>query len=346
MLHLHHPSFKFNRSIAKQMWKWLVPALLACLLAGSMVYGLAQPVNADADDVAIISIAPGMTTQAIGEELHKQGLIKNVLLFRAMAKTQGLANSLKAGEYAFSKAMSVEEMIGLLARGETAYRQFTIPEGYTVDQIAELLETKKLASAAKFKAYAAAYAPYDYVAPAASVKYKAEGFLFPDTYQVAAGASEEELAKIMAGQFDRQFTPEMKARAAERGLSIRDTVILASLVEKEAKVDAERPVIAGVFLNRLKLGMPLQSCATIQYILGHPKAELTIEDTELPSPYNTYQNAGLPPGPIASPGIAAIRAVLYPADTDYLYFVAYQDGGHLFGQTYEEHLANIARAGQ
>lgn len=345
MLHLNFPT-SISKQMPKKVWKWIIPVLLACLIAGSMVYGLARPVNVQASDMVIISIAPGMSTQAIGEELYKQGLIKNILLFRILAKTQGLENSLQAGEYAISKAMSVKEIIGMLARGETAYLQFTIPEGYTIDQIAELLESKKLASAAKFKAYVAAYTPYDYVNPAANVKYKAEGFLFPDTYRIAAGTSTEDLAKMMAGQFERQFTPEMKQRAAERGLSIRETIILASLVEKEAKVDSERPIIAGVFMNRLKQGMPLQSCATIQYILGNPKAELTIQDTELPSPYNTYQNMGLPPGPIASPGLAAIKAVLYPADTDYLYFVAYQNGGHLFGKTYEEHLANIAKAGQ
>lgn len=344
MLQSNFPSSMSIR-ITKQALKWLIPVLVAILIAGSTVYGLTQPVNAQASDVVVISIAHGMSTQAIGEELYKQGLIKNILLFRILAKTQGLENSLQAGDYAISKAMSVKDIIGMLARGETAYLQFTVPEGYTIDQIAELLESKKLASAAKFKAYVAAYAPFDYISPGANVKYKAEGFLFPDTYQVAAGTSEADLAKMMAGQFDRQFTPEMRERTAARGLTIRETIILASLVEKEAKIDSERPIIAGVFLNRLKQGMPLQSCATIQYILGNPKAELTIQDTELPSPYNTYQNMGLPPGPIASPGLAAIKAVLYPADTDYLYFVAYQNGGHLFGKTYEEHLANIAKAG-
>lgn len=332
----------------KQMRKWLIPLVIAgvlALLTGSAVYSLARPVNAAAGDAVMVVVKPGMATQAIGELLYDKGLVKNVLIFRVMAKMEGLEGRLQAGEYAFSKAMTVREIIEKLARGETAYKQFTIPEGFTIDQIAALLEKNKLASAAKYKEFAAGYAPYEYISPAANAKYKAEGFVFPDTYRVAAGTSEEQLVKMMMSQFDSQFTPAMRQRAAELGLSVREVVILASLVEKEAQVAAERPVIAGVFLRRLKLEMPLQSCATIQYILGYPKPELTVQDTELPSPYNTYQNMGLPPGPIASPGLAAIKAVLYPADTEFLYFFANKDGSHVFSRTYDEHLAAISRDG-
>ena len=334
--------------IDKQMRKWLIPLIIAgvfAILAGSAVYSLAKPVNAAAGDAVMVVVKPGMATQVIGELLYEKGLIKNVLLFRVVAKLEGAEGSLKAGEYAFSKAMTVNEMIGKLTRGETAYKQFTIPEGFTIDQIAAFLEKNNLASAAKYKAFAAGYAPYDYINPAANAKYKAEGFVFPDTYRIAAGTGEEQLVKMMMSQFDSQFTPAMRQRAAELGLSVRDVVILASLVEKEAQVAAERPVIAGVFMRRLKLEMPLQSCATIQYILGYPKPELTVQDTELPSPYNTYQNMGLPPGPIASPGLAAIKAVLDPADTEFLYFFANKDGSHVFSRSYDEHLAAINRDG-
>ncbi len=334
--------------IDKQVRKWLILLIFAgvfAILAGTAVYSFAKPVNAAAGDAVMVVVKPGMTTQAIGELLYEKGLIKNVLLFRVVAKLEGAEGSLKAGEYALSKAMTVKEMIGKLTRGETAYKQFTIPEGFTIDQIAAFLEKNNLASAAKYKAFAAGYAPYDYINPAANAKYKAEGFVFPDTYRIAAGTSEEQLVKMMMSQFDSQFTPAMRQRAAELGLSVREVVILASLVEKEAQVAAERPVIAGVFMRRLKLEMPLQSCATIQYILGYPKPELTVQDTELPSPYNTYQNMGLPPGPIASPGLAAIKAVLNPADTEFLYFFANKDGSHVFSRTYDEHLAAINRDG-
>ena len=146
---------------------------------------------------------------------------------------------------------------------------------------------------------------------------------------------------MMTTLFDEQFTDSMRARANEIGLSIKDVVILASLVEKEAQLPVDRPLIAGVFLNRLKQDMPLQSCATIQYILGYPKAELTVQDTEISSPYNTYQHMGLPPGPIANPGIAAINSVLYSEKTDFLYFVADKEGAHHFSKTYEQHLIAI-----
>lgn len=331
--------------IDNRIRKWLMPLAIAAaivLLAGSAVYSLARPVNTAANDAVTVLVKPGMTTQAIGELLYAKGLIKNVSIFRVVARLEKADGALQAGEYNFTRAMTVREMIGKLVRGETAYKQFTIPEGFTVDQIAALLESRKLAPADKFKAYAAGYTPYDYISPATNVKYKAEGFLFPDTYRVAAGSSPEQIAKAMSAQFDRQFTPAMRQRAADLGLSVRQVVILASLVEKEAQVAKERPVIAAVFLSRLKQEMPLQSCATIQYILGYPKAELTVQDTEIPSPYNTYQNMGLPPGPIANPGLASIQAVLYPASTDYLYFVANKDGSHIFSRTYDEHLAAIA----
>jgi len=333
----------------KRILKRLLPpaAILAVVLAVSgVLYSLSRPVSTKAPAAVTVTIKAGMTAQDIGELLREKELIKNVQLFTVAAKLAGMENSLQAGEYSFARTMTVQQIIDKLARGEVAYRQFTIPEGFTVEQIAALLENSKLASAARFKAYAAGFAPYDYISPAPDVKYKAEGFIFPDTYRVAAGMNEEQLAKMMTAQFDARFEPAMRQRAAEMGLSVREVVILASLVEKEAKVAKERPVIARVFLNRLKLGMPLQSCATIQYILGYPKPELTVQDTELPSPYNTYRNAGLPPGPIASPGLAAIQAVLDPADTDYLYFVAAKDGSHIFSRTYEEHLAAIARLGE
>jgi UPF0755 protein len=326
----------------QQFLKYVLPLVIAIVfIVSTLLYQLVLPVSLSAAEAVVITVKPGMTTQQIGDLLYDQGLIKNVYLFRAIARSEGLESSLQAGDYAVSKSMSVREIVVMLAKGETAYKQFTIPEGYTVDQIANLLQSKGIASAAKFKAYAASYAPYEFMNSSTSATYKAEGFLFPDTYRITAGASEEQLVKMMVSQFNDRFTPEMRQRASELDLSLRDVIIMASLVEKEARVEKDRPVIAGVFRNRLKMGMPLQSCATIQYILGYPKPALSIQDTELPSPYNTYQNSGLPPGPIANPGMAAIKAVLYPADTDYLYFVADKNGAHVFSKTYEEHLAAI-----
>jgi len=306
--------------------------------------GYYRAVPAEKGAPVVITVTKGMTAETIGALLYEKGLISNVTMFRIVARMEGLETSLQAGEYSISPGMTIREIVSLLAEGRTIRYSFTIPEGYTVDQIAKLLEEKKLANAEKFKALARDFAPYPYMVPTSpGVVYKAEGFIFPDTYSVSRGITEEELLKLMVSQFDRKFTPAMRQRAEAAGMSIRDVVTLASLVEREARLPKERPIIARVFLNRLQKEMPLQSCATIQYILGYPKPELTIKDTQIPSPYNTYLNQGLPPGPVANPGMAAIEAVLNPAQNDYLYFVVDGTGGHRFSRTYEEHLAAISK---
>lgn len=316
--------------------------LAAAIVSFGAILGwtLTQPANKTGEPI-LVMIKPGTPTKIIADELETKNLIRNAFVFRTAAKLQGLENSLQAGEYAISPVMSVRQMLEMMSQGQTAYQQITIPEGYTVDQIAELLADKKIANPEKFKSLAKSYAPYSYMQANPNTKYSTEGFIFPDTYRLAQGITEEEILTMMVKQFDTKLTPDLRQRAAEMGLSIREVVIMASLVEKEAKLSGERPVIAGVFANRLKQAMPLQSCATIQYILGYPKAELSIQDTLIPSPYNTYQTMGLPPGPIANPGSEAIKAVLFADKTDYLYFVADKQGQHHFSKTYEEHLIAI-----
>ncbi|MDF2570556.1 MAG: mltG [Sporomusa sp.] len=330
---------RLNYSITQKT----IVGILAVAIVGigaTLGWSLTQPAG-NSGEPLLITIKPGTPTRTIAAELENQKLIRNALVFRAAAKLQGLENSLQAGEYAISPDMSIRKMLLMMSQGQTAYQQFTIPEGYTVDQVAELLAEKKLANAEKFKAAAKNFAPFSYMTSHPDSKYRVEGFIFPDTYRVTRGVSEEELLTMMVKQFDTKLTPDLRQRAIDKGLSLREVVIMASLVEKEAKLSEERPVIAGVFANRVKQAMPLQSCATIQYILGYPKPELTIHDTQIPSPYNTYQIMGLPPGPIANPGNAAIRAVLFADNTDYLYFVADKQGKHHFSKTYEEHLAAI-----
>ncbi|MBP2625533.1 MAG: aminodeoxychorismate lyase [Firmicutes bacterium] len=311
-----------------------------CLV--SVIYGLRQSATSVAGDNFVILVKPGMVANDIGGLLYEQGAIKSIFLFQIVSKVQGMESSLQAGEYVFSKNMTMQQIVAMLARGETSYQQITIPEGYTVEQIAKLLQEKQLGSASLFKKAAQSFVPYTYmVNDNSNVIYKAEGYMFPNTYRITKGTTEEQILGMMTLQFDQQFTGSMRARANEIGLSIKDVIIMASLVEKEAQLPGDRPLIAGVFLNRLKQNMPMQSCATIQYILGYPKPELTVQDTEISSPYNTYQHIGLPPGPIANPGIAAINAVLYPQNTDFVYFVADKQGAHHFSKTYEEHLIAI-----
>lgn len=332
--------------VKKQVSKWFALVLLAALFFAAFSYSYTRrikPAAMDAPAKVFIEVKAGMNAEKIANLLYENKIIDSVFLFRVMAKFNGLDNSLKAGGYALEPAMSYAEIIDRLAEGRASLFNITIPEGYSVDQIAALLEERGIAAQDEVKSLAKDFAPYDYVSPDENSQYRIEGFLFPDTYEVAEGQSAEEVLAVMAGEFDRRFTPAMRERAREMNLTIRQVVTLASLVEKEAKADEDRPVIAQVFLNRMQADMPLQSCATIQYILGHPKAELTIQDTRIESLYNTYQHMGLPPGPIANPGEASIEAVLFSKPTEYLYFVADSNGKHHFSKTYDEHLAAIDR---
>ncbi|MCE5285420.1 MAG: endolytic transglycosylase MltG [Pelosinus sp.] len=318
-----------------------VLAVVVLFISACIGFFLTQPVSSVPGKPVVITVKTGMTSDRIAELLYQQGVIRSVKVFQTVARMHGMESSLQAGDYAFTQDMPVAKIVDMLSTGETSYLQITIPEGYTIDQIAQLLSEKSYGNAAKFKEAARKYAPYDYMAPQQSEVYVAEGYAFPDTYSIGIDFNEEKLLSTMVAHFNEKVTPEIRQMAEAKGLSVRQLIILASLVEKEAKFAKDRPIIAGVFLNRLKQGMPLQSCATIQYILGYPKAELSVKDTELESPYNTYQHAGLPPGPIANPGMAAIQAVINSTPTEYLYFVADKNGEHHFSKTYEEHLAWI-----
>lgn len=288
-----------------------------------------------------------MSTTDIAQLLEDQKLVKNATYFRTQVKLRGLGSSLQAGEYEFTVGMSDKEIMDKIAAGEVRYITVTIPEGFNTKEIAALLESKQLADKVEFLALAKNYTPYEYMkTDDPLVEYKCEGFLFPSTYKVSPGSKADYILAMLTKEFDKQLTPDMKRQIQEEKLSIRAFVTLASLVEKEAAVEKDRPLIAKAFLNRLSIHMPLQSCATIQYILGHAKPELTIADTQLPSPYNTYQHYGLPPGPIANPGLLSMQAVIKPATENYLYFVVQKDGSHIFSKTYEEHLAAINKVAQ
>ena len=214
-------------------------------------------------------------------------------------------------------------------------------------QDAKKLEAEGLGKADKFIAAAKNYAPFDYMqTDNPDVLFKAEGFIYPATYELPVGLSEEKILAILVGQFDEYMREEkIPEKCAQQGLQLRQVVNLAAMVELEAVFAEEQPRIAGVFLKRLAIGMPIQSDTTIQYLLGSQKEIITFDDTKIQSPYNTYQNPGLPPGPIGSPGMSAIKAVLEPEKTEYLYFVAEKDGHHRFTKTYSEHLRAIREIG-
>ena len=339
---------EFGRKLSNVKTLWLKTSLLSLIIvlvlmvSGWWQANFATSVNRGTTLVKV-TIPPGATAREVGEILQSRGVIKSALAFRLFALWYGVDQQLKPGVYQLQPGANLKYLLDQLVAGKVWEEEFTIPEGYTLKQIAQLLEAKGLMSQEEF--WQAVSKPYDYEFLAGippGPKYL-EGFLFPDTYRVAVGDKPETIIRKMLDRFQEVYSEVSRHRAPGLELNTLQMVTLASLVEKEAKLDAERPLIAGVFLNRLKKGMKLESCATVEYLLEEPKPVLTYQDLEIDSPYNTYRVFGLPPGPIASPGRASLLAALNPAPTDYLYFVARPDGSHEFSRTLEEHNAAIRR---
>ena len=285
-----------------------------------------------------IKIRDGMSTGEIADQLESKNIIASSLKFRILSRIRGYDGKMKPGTYTFYVGMPEDEVFKKILNGEKVLIKFTIPEGFGVKEIAERLYSLDLADKEDFLKAAEKFAPYKYMEKRKNSIFAAEGFLFPDTYTVESDISVEEILKIMTGDFDSRLTTEMRVQAQQMGLSVYDLVTLASLVEKEVRYPEDRPIVAQVFLKRLQINMPLQTDASLQYLMDAPKEDVSIEDTKIESLYNTYQHYGLPPGPIANPGMDSIEAVLNPADTDYLYFVADRNGHNHYSQTYEEHL--------
>ncbi len=314
---------------------------LGCLLIAARFFSFllvpAAPAGTSGQETVRLTIPRGLTSREIALLLHEHGLVANPRVFALYASLTGSDRRLQSGVYVLKKSWSPREVLSALRRGETLSYRVTIPEGATLDEIASILARKGVVPEEEFRAALAEDYPYPFLRGLPPGPRRLEGFLFPATYEFRAGASGREVVAAMLERFERAFTPELRRRAEELGLSVREVVILASLVEEEAKLDSERPLVAAVFLNRLRRGMRLESCATVQYALGKRKEKLSYTDLKVASPYNTYLHPGLPPGPIASPGLASIKAVLYPAPGDYLYFVARGDGSHYFSRSFREH---------
>lgn len=331
--------------------KWYYAALaavavpLVCFLLLLHVWGNNKDFAAQGSHLIIVK--EGMTTADIAVLLHEKKLVKDPAAFRLEARFKGLATKLQAGPYQINGGLSNGQIVDVMVKGRVKLLHFTVPEGYTVVKTAQKIEAEGLGSAENFIAAAKNYAPYTYMqTDDTNVLFKAEGFIYPATYEIPVGLSEEKILEILVRQFDTEMQENKIVQLAEeRGLKLRDVVNLAAMVELEAVYAEEQPKIAGVFLRRLAIGMPIQSDTTIQYLLGAQKEIITYDDLKIQSPYNTYQNPGLPPGPIGSPSLAAIKAVLAPEKTEYLYFVAEKDGHHRFTKTYQEHLQAIKDIG-
>lgn len=298
-------------------------------------------------------INKGETATAIAERLEKEKLITSGLAFRIIVKARGVDAHIEAGEYQLRRNMTMNEIIDELQQGRYAGSRVTIPEGWRAEEIADLMQRRSIAKRVEFLALvSAASFDADFLRgrpPGSSL----EGYLFPDTYRVPPGITTEEIIQTMLKNFGQRFNQTMREQAARSGMTIHEVVTLASIIEREAVVPEERPLIAGVFLNRIKASMPLQADATVQYAVANANAgggahdywkkALTVADLAVDSPYNTYRYNGLPPGPIANPGLASIRAVLEPAQTDYFYFMASENGAHVFAKTLEEHNRNVQK---
>jgi UPF0755 protein len=288
-----------------------------------------------------VEIPAGSGTSAIGRRLADAGVIRDEISFKLALWLSGNARRLQAGEYRFDHAMTVRQVADKIARGDVYIRPITFPEGLTAKQMAAVYESKDFGEAQEFLDATKNAALVSAVDPAAK---DLEGYLFPDTYKLPRTSTADQLVGRMVDSFMKALTPEVIEQAETRGMNVRQLVTLASIVEKETGNPAERPLVAAVYANRLKIGMGLQCDPTVIYALeraGRYHGNLTREDLQFDSPYNTYRYAGLPPGPIASPGRASLEAAASPADVPYLYFVSKNDGSHAFATTLDEHNRNV-----
>ncbi len=334
----------------KKNKKKLFLTLIILGIVGLAVIGLnaflfvgGQPIDPQSEDSVVLEIPAGSGTAQIASLLEENQLIKSGFVFRLQSKISGNDGNYKAGTYTFSQDMSMKEIMVIIMSGRSIGETFQIIEGLSIKQIAASLEKQQIVDAEAFMEEAE-NGEFDY----AFMKYlpdgpnRLEGFLFPNQYEAPINADAHQIIDIMLNQFNQVFPEKDYAKAKALGFDVYDIVIVASLIEREVREDSERPKVASVVYNRLDQGMKLEFCSTVQYILGEPQAILSIADTQIPSPYNTYLNAGLPPGPICSPGEAAIKAALTPADTTYLYFVLKSGDAttHNFSSTYPEFLVD------
>ena len=306
-----------------------------------LLLGTEKPYKGYAGAEQFVEIPPGAGPAQIGRRLAESGVVRDTASFRVALARSGQARRLQAGEYRFDQPMSAREVIDKLARGDVFLRPITFPEGLTIAQMAQIYERDGGGKRADFVRAAGNGALIRDLDAAAQ---DLEGYLFPNTYTLPRNISAEQLVQRMVTAFRDVMTQEIAQRAAARGWSVRQLMTLASLVEKETAKAEERPLVAAVYSNRLRIGMGMQCDPTVIYALekaGKYTGNLTRESLQFDSPYNPYRYAGLPPGPIAAPGRASIEAASAPADVPYLYFVSRNDGSHVFSATLDEHNHNV-----
>lgn len=325
---------------------FLALVLLAVLAVFVLYYRLEHPPPARAGLArkTTIFFPAGTSTSGIFRILAREGVVEDARLAEIYYRIYRSATPLKAGEYAFDRPMPIDEIINRMGRGDVVKYTIVVPEGLTAEETFQLFWGRGIGGPEAFRL---ALAQTELLPGLSSGVPDLEGFLFPETYVVTRTTPAQQIVDRMLEQFRKNFTPAMREKARALGMTPRQAVTLASIVEKESALPREGPAIASVYLNRIKRGMRLQADPTVIYALkrdGKWKGSLYRSDYGFESPYNTYLNDGLPPGPICNPGSNALKAAVSPARTDYLYFVADETGGHKFSRTFEEHIRAIAAA--
>jgi UPF0755 protein len=329
--------------------KKIVLILLALILIGGAVAAylfatrLNQPFRGYPGSEVFVDIPSGAGSRTIGERLIAAGVIRDDLTYRFALWRSGQARRLKAGEYRFEGEMSPLDVLDKIARGDVVLLNLTFREGLTIDEMSRVFEAGGFGPAPSFVTAAQDASLVQAFDPQAR---DLEGYLFPDTYSFPRGSDAPRVVRAMVERFEQVATADLRKAAASRGLSVRQLVTLASLVEKETAKAEERPLVAAVYSNRLRIGMGLQCDPTVIYALqraGRYTGNLRRDDLQFDSPYNTYRYPGLPPGPIAAPGQGSLEAAASPAAVDFVYFVSRNDGSHEFARTLDEHNRNVQR---
>ncbi len=336
----------------------LLAAFLILMFSFWAYYVTKVSKGASSESVPVnVEIARGSSAKEVAEQLNSQRVINNPWVFIVYAYLNNAENKIQAGHYELDRKQSISEIVEILTAGKVkpSERRITIIEGWSNEQISDHLVSRGLAAEDELNQILSG-TDFEFVYGEVAAEFNYQGFLFPDTYEIGESERVSELVANMLANFETKFDQELRAEMDARDLSLREVIILASIIEKEVgrssdkvladqdfeMMQQERQIVASVFYNRLELGMPLQSDATVNYITGKSLRSVTLEDTKINSPYNTYLNRGLPPGPISNPGLDSLSAAVLPAETSYLYFLNTPDGTAYFAKTLEEHNANRA----
>ncbi|MCX6765976.1 MAG: endolytic transglycosylase MltG [Candidatus Moranbacteria bacterium] len=333
----------------KKIEKFIAVFIILSMIVGSFFYFRQQVYFSHGSyrETKIFTVKKGERNVLIASRLKEEGLITGKIYFYYYLRTHGLQNKILPGDYELSGGLTIPEIALILAEEQTKFIKVTFPEGWTSKQMAERLKANGLPGD-DFLAIASnpqeLAENYNFLS-GDGIK-NLEGYLFPDTYFFAKDATAKDIAVKLLGIFNTKITPPMKADALARGKSLNEIVIMASIIEGEVRSEEDRKIVSGIFWKRLENGKPLESCATLAYVLGTRKAQYSYADTQFDSPYNTYLHQGLPSGPISNPGLSSIEAALYPQESNYNYFLSDPETGEtIFSATYEEHNENKRKYG-